>query len=105
MEELVLSNLGFVVKVAGEYRHMGVPLEDPIDEGNIGLLVAASRFDPSRGARFTTCAAWWIRRRILQAVAGRVRPIRVPDYQRRKPVSIMVVPLDTIAGARPRTGR
>jgi RNA polymerase primary sigma factor len=80
---LVESNLSFVVKVASEYRSLGVPFEDLLNEGNLGLIEAARRFDRGKGTRFITYAVWWIRKRILEAVAnGSV--VRVPSHQRKK---------------------
>ncbi len=67
---LVTSNLRFVVSVAREYRGRGVPMADLVNEGNIGLLRAAERFDESRGVRFVSYAHWWVRRAILQAIVS-----------------------------------
>ncbi|HEY3175279.1 MAG TPA: sigma-70 family RNA polymerase sigma factor [Candidatus Polarisedimenticolia bacterium] len=83
-EELILSNLFFVVKIAGEYRNRGVPFEDLLNEGNIGLMQAASRYDHSKGVRFRTYAVWWIRKSLRTALDDQGSTIRVPDYQRRK---------------------
>lgn len=69
--KLVHSHLPFVVKLAREYRHPGVPFEDLINEGNVGLVEAARRFEASRGIRFTTYAAWWIRKYMLKALRER----------------------------------
>ncbi len=69
---LVEANLRYVVKIAHEYRHYGTPLEDLISEGNIGLLEAARRFDPSRRVRFTNYAAWWIRKYMVAALSRNV---------------------------------
>lgn len=83
-EELVLSNLFFVVKLAGGYRNRGVPFEDLLNEGNIGLMHAAARYDHRRGVKFQTYAAWWIRKVLSTALEEQGATIRVPDYQRRK---------------------
>jgi RNA polymerase primary sigma factor len=83
-DDLVLSNLGFVVKIAGEYRNLGLPFEDLLNEGNIGLILAASRYDPMRGVKFITYASWWVRKTILKALADHASLIRVPVYQRMK---------------------
>ncbi len=81
--ELVRSNLGFVVKIASEYRNLGVPFEDLLNEGNLGLIEAAQRYDPSRETRFTTYAVWWIRKKILHAIGNRSLLVRVPASRRR----------------------
>jgi RNA polymerase primary sigma factor len=84
MDELVLSNLGFVVKIASEYQNMGLPFEDLLNEGNIGLIHAASRYDHTKGIKFITYASWWVRKSILKALAEQASMIRVPSYQRKK---------------------
>jgi len=83
-EHLVASNLSFVVKVANEYRNLGLPLEDLLNEGNLGLIEAARRYDPSKGTKFITYAIWWIRKSILKALADQVNLVRVPTYQMKK---------------------
>ncbi len=83
-EKLVASNLSFVVKVANEYRNLGLPLEDLLNEGNLGLIEAARRYDPSKGTKFITYAIWWIRKSILKALAEQVNLVRVPTYQMKK---------------------
>jgi len=80
---LITSNLRFVVTVARRYGQGGVPLEDLINEGNIGLIEAVQRFDPDRGTRFITYAVWWIRKSILAAIANQSL-IRIPVYQQKK---------------------
>ncbi|MFQ5670839.1 MAG: RNA polymerase sigma factor RpoD/SigA [Acidobacteriota bacterium] len=82
--ELVESNLSFVVKVASEYRNLGIPFEDLLNEGNIGLIEAAHRYDPNRGTKFITYAIWWIRKSILKALAEQSNLVRVPNYQMKK---------------------
>jgi RNA polymerase primary sigma factor len=69
LQRLVQSNLRLVVRIAREYRACGAAMEDLISEGNIGLMEAARRFDPTRGARFVTYSSWWIRKYVLAAVA------------------------------------
>ncbi|MFN7966943.1 MAG: RNA polymerase sigma factor RpoD/SigA [Acidobacteriota bacterium] len=83
-ENLVASNLSFVVKVASEYRNLGLSLEDLLNEGNLGLIEAARRYDPSKGTKFITYAIWWIRKSILKALAEQVNLVRVPTYQMKK---------------------
>ena len=82
--DLVECNLGFVVTIAAEYRGLGLPFEDLINEGNLGLIEAAHRYDPSRGVRFITYAVWWIRKAILKAIADHSSVVRVPTYRRKK---------------------
>jgi RNA polymerase primary sigma factor len=72
-ERLVQANLRFVIMVARQYQGRGVPLEDLVSEGNIGLIQAARRFDPDRGVRFVSYAVWWIRQAMLQALRGGLR--------------------------------
>ncbi len=79
-ERLIVSNLRLVVKIAQEYTDVGLPLVDLIQEGNIGLIEAVDRFDPERGYRLSTYAAWWIRRAMLTAINSYSRMIRIPDY-------------------------
>lgn len=84
LDELVLSNLGFVVKISTEYQNMGLPFEDLLNEGNIGLIHAASRYDHRKGIKFITYASWWVRKSILKALSEQAALIRVPSYQRKK---------------------
>lgn len=79
-ERLIVSNLRLVAKIAREYTDVGLPLIDLIQEGNIGLIEAVDRFDPERGYRLSTYAAWWIRRAMLAAINTHARMIRIPDY-------------------------
>lgn len=76
--KLIESNLRFVVAMAKKYSRSGYPLHELINEGNMGLIEAASRFDPARGVRFITYASWWIRQAILAAIAHHGQVFRIP---------------------------
>src|SRR5437899_6255046 len=78
LEKLTKANLRFVVSVAKQYQNQGLSLSDLINEGNLGLIRAAHKFDETKGIKFISYAVWWIRQAILQALAEQSRIVRVP---------------------------
>src|SRR6266478_2754304 len=78
-ERMINSNLRLVITIAHDYANLGLPLLDLISEGNIGLTKAVERFDPAKGAKLSTYAAWWIKQSIKRALANQSKTIRLPD--------------------------
>ena len=78
--KLIVSNLRLVVSIAKKYLYYGLPLLDLIEEGNLGLMKAADRFDPERGCKFSTYATWWIRQAVTRSLSNHGRTVRIPVY-------------------------
>ena len=78
--QMILANLRLVINIAKRYSHLGVPLLDLIEEGNLGLMKAVSKYNPKKGFRFSTYAAWWIRQYITRAIANQGKTVRIPVY-------------------------
>ncbi len=79
-KRMIQANLRLVISIAKRYGNLGVPLADLIEEGNLGLMRAVQKFNPSRGYRFSTYAAWWIKQFVLRAIANQGKTIRIPVY-------------------------
>ena len=123
LEKLTKSNLRFVVSVAKQYQNQGLSLPDLINEGNLGLIKAAEKFDETRGFKFISYAVWWIRQSILQALAEQSRIVRLPlnqvgslnkiskaqEYERKPSAEelaeILDIPVDKIADTLKMSGR
>src|SRR5882724_692330 len=84
LEELIQRNLRLVIYWAKRYRSAGLPLQDLIQEGNIGLMRAAEKFDPRKGTRFSTYASWWIRQALARAICDKQDLIRIPVHMHQK---------------------
>lgn len=99
-QQLVCANLRFVISVAKQYQNRGLSLCDLINEGNIGLITAAGRFDETKGFKFISYAVWWIRQAMLAAIAEQVRIVHFPAYHCKDKASVgMPVSIDRPLGS------
>ena len=105
LEKLTRANLRFVVSVAKQYQNQGLSLPDLINEGNLGLIKAAEKFDETRGFKFISYAVWWIRQSILQALAEQSRIVRLPLNQVGSLNKMIDVPKDKISDTLRVSGR
>lgn len=78
--KIIVSNLRLVVSIAKKYLYYGLPLQDLIEEGNLGLMKAVDRYDPERGCKFSTYATWWIRQAVTRSLSNYGRTVRIPVY-------------------------
>jgi RNA polymerase primary sigma factor len=102
---MISSNLRLVVTIAQDYANCGLPLLDVVSEGNIGLMKAVDRFDPSKGAKLSTYAAWWIRQSIKRALSNQSKTIRLPVHLGDKISKMRRVRAADERGARPRANQ
>ena len=79
-KQMIQSNLRLVISIAKRYSHLGMPISDLIEEGNMGLMRAVTKFNPGKGFRFSTYAAWWIKQYVLRSIANQGKTIRIPVY-------------------------